>query len=209
MSIHYCFGHKSGILTAATLERWRKRKKTTRNVTERPWQTECRSIQLQLTGEWRGEAGANSKALTSQKVLQNKNKMSKPKTIMWANTPRICANSRRNGQSERERVSGEEAKWRRERKRRSISPYRLHCSYSCCYVMMAASKCMYGCLCMGVCVSEERALLGCLLGDWDCGLAYLRSNSSVDVGRSIKKERIKASQQANAPPELPLKVFAA
>lgn len=54
----------------------------------------------------------------------------------------------------------------------------------------------------------QRAQSRVFIGDSDCGLAYpAHAHTNRQGCRSIKKERIKASQQANAPPELPLKVF--
>lgn len=85
-----------------------------------------------------------------------------------------------------------------------------HCAYicccCCCFFYSASHDGGQGCVRVCVCgrARAQRAQPGCLL---EIEIAAWLTYADVRRRRSIKKERIKASQQANAPPELPLKVF--
>lgn len=148
---------------------------------------------------------------------------------MWASTPRSCVTLPAEREREKESVSGRGKKGRETVLQAAIANAAAASSSST--VMMAASKqCMRVCVWQSKSKSAESAPLWCLLEiEIAAWLTYTQTAASaltqrwrrrwqhrhghehgtcdVGVGRSIKKERIKASQQANAPPELPLKVF--
>jgi len=156
------------------------------NEYQQPPAKDLRSIQLQLTGSIGFEEPSGPKprmttplpqnmerrskfeSTNITKVLQNKNKMSKPKTIMWASSPRTCVTVIV--------IVGGDA---------GVTDV----ASSSPLVMMAANVifvCVYTCVCKSKSQSAERERAALVfIGDWDCGLAYLHSNSSVDVDVSV------------------------
>lgn len=145
---------------------------------------------------WR--KGTNSKALTSQRYYKTKTKCQNPRRLCERTLPHPTRTCTCVTVTSSERVeSGEE----------------VFVASSSLLVMMAANAgavIVSLCACMHLSVSEqelerwESNISLVFIGDWDCGLAYLHSNSSVNAGVDVDVDvgvatasRRNESKQAN------------